>query len=105
MVSNQDIQALADRIVAEFRPSKVVLFGSHASGTPGADSDIDLLVVIGFNGPAFRKAAEIRAALTNEFAIDIVARTPEDVERRYRLGDPIVRHAIDHGVVLYSAAA
>ena len=32
-------------------------------------------------------------------------KTPEDLERRYRLGDPIVRQALDDGVVLYSAAA
>jgi predicted nucleotidyltransferase len=105
MVAARDIQALADRIAAEFRPRRIVLFGSHAAGMPHEDSDIDLLVVLPFDGPAFRKAGQIRAALSNEFAIDIVARTPEDLERRYRLGDPIVRQAIDHGVVLYAAAA
>jgi predicted nucleotidyltransferase len=35
------------REVAErFRPDKIILFGSYAYGTPHADSDVDLLVVM-----------------------------------------------------------
>lgn len=105
MATNADIQALANRIAARFMPQRIVLFGSHANGSPREDSDIDLLVVLPFEGPAFRKAGQIRAALPNDFAIDIVARTPDDLERRYQFGDPIARQAIDQGIVLYPAAA
>ncbi|WP_390890366.1 nucleotidyltransferase domain-containing protein [Geoalkalibacter halelectricus] len=30
----------------QLRPHKVILFGSHVWGTPDADSDIDLVVVL-----------------------------------------------------------
>jgi predicted nucleotidyltransferase len=43
----QDIvKAMVARIVAEFHPRRVYLFGSHAWGTPSPDSDIDLMVVM-----------------------------------------------------------
>jgi predicted nucleotidyltransferase len=36
------VRALVDR----FQPERVILFGSYAYGTPNADSDVDLLVVM-----------------------------------------------------------
>ncbi|HUS90700.1 MAG TPA: nucleotidyltransferase domain-containing protein [Phycisphaerae bacterium] len=37
---------MADRLVAEFRPCRVYLFGSYAWGEPSEDSDIDVMVVV-----------------------------------------------------------
>jgi len=105
MVTRADIQALAARIAAEFRPERIVLFGSHARGDPGEVSDIDLLVVMPFDGRPYRQAARIRAALPGTFALDIIARTPADLSTRYSLGDTVIREAIDTGVDLYRAAA
>ena len=39
------LQVMTDRIVEQFDPLKIILFGSHARGDATADSDIDLLVV------------------------------------------------------------
>ena len=39
------IQAILKKLVSEYSPPKVILFGSYAYGTPRADSDIDLLIV------------------------------------------------------------
>ena len=38
--------ALLDRVVAYFRPARVILFGSRARGDHQPDSDYDLLVVV-----------------------------------------------------------
>jgi predicted nucleotidyltransferase len=40
------VDVLVERLVAAFDPAKIVLFGSVADGTDGADSDIDLMVVL-----------------------------------------------------------
>ena len=34
------------RLVAEFQPEQIILFGSHAWGEPTADSDVDLFVIV-----------------------------------------------------------
>jgi uncharacterized protein len=59
MVDEKRIQDLRDRIMAECRPERIILFGSYAYGNPGADSDVDILVIVehGDSGP--KKAAEI----------------------------------------------
>lgn len=46
MLAPNVIQATCHDIVREFAPLKVILFGSYAYGTPGEDSDVDLLVVM-----------------------------------------------------------
>jgi hypothetical protein len=40
------VDALVERVVAEFQSRQVYLFGSHAWGRPEADSDIDLMIVV-----------------------------------------------------------
>jgi uncharacterized protein len=102
MVSIKDIRALGRRIGREFRPERVILFGSHARGTATVDSDVDLLVIAPFDGTGFRQSLKILNHLDLRLPIDLIAYRPEDVERRYVEGDPLIREALDHGKVLYA---
>ena len=40
------LETATQRLVAEFQPEQVWLYGSHAWGNPHDDSDVDLLVVV-----------------------------------------------------------
>jgi len=101
MVDETGIVKISEKIVREFRPEKIILFGSYACGNPGPDSDVDLLVILHFEGRAFRKSLEILNRVAPEFSVDLLARRPEDTARRYAEGDPLIREALDHGKVLY----
>src|SRR5437868_12809043 len=57
------IRRMVQRIVKRFHPEQIILFGSHARGDAGPDSDVDLLVVMDFEGTAFNKGLEILQAL------------------------------------------
>jgi uncharacterized protein len=105
MVSEQDIRDLAERIALEFRPQRIILFGSRATGQAREESDVDLLVVMPYEGPAIQRTVEILDRVNPQFAIDLLLRTPQEVAWRYEGFDPIVREALDHGKVLYEAAA
>jgi predicted nucleotidyltransferase len=101
MVDEISIAKISEKIVREFQPERIILFGSYAYGNPGPDSDVDLLVVLAFEGKGFRKSLEILNRVAPEFSVDLLARRPEDTERRYAEGDPLIREALDHGKVLY----
>ena len=101
MVAFSAIQEVAGRIVKEFNPERIVLFGSYANGTPRPDSDVDILVVLPFEGKSFWKSLEISNTINPSFAVDLLARRPEDTVRRYALGDPLIKGALDQGKVLY----
>ncbi len=40
------LQEITHRLVDEFQPEQIILFGSHAWGKPDKDSDLDLLVIV-----------------------------------------------------------
>jgi predicted nucleotidyltransferase len=101
MVAEETIRELCVRIVQEFQPERIILFGSYASGAATPDSDVELLVLLPFEGKSLRMSLEILNRTNPPFPIDLLARTPEDTARRYREGDPLIREALDRGKVLY----
>ena len=103
MVDRSVIQDLADRIAREFRPERIILFGSYASGVPSPDSDVDLLVVLPHRDKGWRVATQIRRRVRPTFAMDLIVRTPEQLRERRALGDPFVQEILERGHVLYEA--
>ena len=101
MTRFRDIKAFADALVARFTPEKVVLFGSHADGSAGPDSDVDLLVIMEHSGKASLQALDIRRSLRKSFPLDLIVRTPKEAEKRLQMGDPFLADALSKGRVLY----
>lgn len=101
-----DIQRIADSLVREFRPQKVVLFGSRAYGTARPDSDVDLLVVLPFEGSPIAVMSRLLAgayrAMETPFAIEVYPRRPLIGAAQ---PDPVMREALERGRVRYEAAA
>jgi predicted nucleotidyltransferase len=95
------IQEAVERIGQEFSPEKVILFGSYADGTATEDSDVDILVILPFMCKNLDKSVEILTRIDPHFPTDVLVRRPEDVQRQYEMGDPLIRDALDNGVVLY----
>jgi predicted nucleotidyltransferase len=101
MVAMKDIRNLSRRIARQFRPRRIVLFGSYAEGQAGPDSDVDLLVVLPHKGDAVEKSVEIRLATRPPFPLDLLVRTPQEVRRRLAMGDTFMRDIVENGKVLY----
>ena len=101
MAATREIKAVSREIVRRFHPQRIILFGSHAWGKPTEDSDVDLLVILPFSGRAADESAEIRASLRIPFALDVIARTPEMVEKRLAIGDMFIQDILENGTVLY----
>lgn len=99
--SSEQIEELAAEIGTRFNAERVILFGSHARGTPGPDSDVDLLVVMEHEDSSIDQALRILRALKYRGALDLVVRSPAEVERRTRLGDFFLREVLREGKTLY----
>ena len=103
MVAIRDIQAYSDAVVREFKPARIILFGSHARGEATRDSDVDLLVVMAHRGHPTEKAIEIRRRINRSFALDLLVRSPAEINRRMRMNDWFIRELLEQGKVLYEA--
>lgn len=96
------VRKVVRQIVAGFRPDKIVLFGSHAYGRPGRDSDVDLLVVMESKKRPVDRAIEVSKSLRfYPFPMDILVRTPREVRHRLRMGDYFYEEILKKGKVLY----
>jgi len=61
---------IVKRLVADFQPERIYLFGSRARGDAGPDSDYDLLMVLGqLPEPAYRLARRAHSSLVEVIAL------------------------------------
>ncbi len=98
-----EIKNLCRQIVEHFQPQKIILFGSYAYGTPNADSDVDLLIVMPFEDRDSKKAIEIISRVKTKLPLDLLVRTSEQVERRIEMEDFFMRDIVYKGKILYEA--
>lgn len=97
------IDEIVRRLVAEFRPERIYLFGSHAWGTPTEDSDLDLLVVVSDSDHSpYERAVRARRCLRGlGISKDVLVKTRTEAER-YRHVRASLEHRIFHqGRLLY----
>jgi len=96
------IQEWGQLIGREFKAERVVLFGSHAEGSAGEDSDVDLLVVAETALPAEERYGAVRRLVADcPASFDIIVKTPEEYARWREVVNDIVYFADKYGRVLY----
>ncbi len=100
---NRRLHAIGSKIRKEYRAEKVILYGSYAKGKATKDSDVDLLVVARTKERFFERMASVRRlirGLRDGLAVSPIVLTPEELEKRRRVGDPFVREILQTGVSL-----
>ena len=97
------IKEICDSIAREFRPKKIIVFGSHAYGDPGPFSDLDLLVVMPYEGSPLQQAARIIGRVNPAMGVDLIVRTPKQIQERLEIQDAFIRDIIERGRVAYEA--
>jgi predicted nucleotidyltransferase len=99
-IIDTQIQSLSKKIKEKFNPQKIILFGSYAYGKPEKGSDIDLLIVMDTDISVREQAVLIRKELKGLIPIDIIVRTPQQIEERLKLGDFFIRKIMREGIEL-----
>jgi predicted nucleotidyltransferase len=97
------LQAATDRLVAEFQPEQVWLFGSHAWGTPTEDSDVDLMVVVRESNerPTRRMQRAHRCLGDLDLSKDVFVQTRAEFDRYRHLRASIQHQISQRGQMLY----
>lgn len=98
------IRKILQKIVAEYAPQKVVLFGSYAWGNPGPDSDIDLLIIKETAERFLERWMTVQRILSGthrSFPVETLVLTPQEIEKRLEIGDQFIAEILERGEVLY----
>ncbi|MCL4512344.1 MAG: nucleotidyltransferase domain-containing protein [Bacteroidetes bacterium] len=104
MYSINEIKDYSRRIAEAFNPERIILFGSFAKNRAKEDSDVDLLVIMNYNGRGVEQSFHIRRVVSPRFPLDMIVRKPEEVSDRLKKGDYFLREIMDEGIVLYERA-
>jgi uncharacterized protein len=98
----RSLRPAIQKIVDELNPEKIILFGSYAYGKPTPHSDVDLLVVLKTNASLKERSWKVsRLLLPRPFPVDILVRTPKEIEKALKSGDFFLQEILTRGKVLY----
>lgn len=100
------IREIVRKLVEEYAPQKIILFGSYAYGQPDEDSDIDLLII----KPTperfldrMERVEQLVAGMHRHIPFEPLVLTPEEVAERVKAGDQFIVEILEKGEVLYAA--
>jgi predicted nucleotidyltransferase len=98
----EEIKNITQQLIEKYKPEKIVLFGSAASGKFGPDSDLDFLIVkkkTPYYG--IERMREVERLIDTSFPCDFLVARPNEVKKRLWLGDPFLKLIFKEGRVLY----
>jgi predicted nucleotidyltransferase len=101
MVNPEQISSFAREIAQRYAPDKIVLFGSQAWNTATDDSDVDMLVIMDFEGRGAHKAADILCDINPRFSCDLLVRRASEVQQRLIMNDDFMHEILTKGKTLY----
>jgi len=102
--SRQVIDEIVKKIVTEYSPQKVILFGSYAYGNPDEESDLDILVIKDTDKRPIERWTDIKRILRDRnrlTSVTPIVYTPKELQERISLGDFFIQEVLEKGKVLY----
>ncbi|HET6387634.1 MAG TPA: nucleotidyltransferase domain-containing protein [Armatimonadota bacterium] len=101
-VSERLLSDIVERIVRQFHPKRIILFGSYAYGKPDINSDVDLLVIMESEDPLFPRIRQVADAADVPFLpMDVIVYTPAEIKERLDKEDHFIANILKRGRVLY----
>lgn len=104
MSSAEAIKIIVDKIISEYKPKKVILFGSYAYGAPTEDSDIDLLIIKDTDKRPIDRWVEVKKilrSLKSTFPVSPLVYTEKEITERTAIKDFFIQEIFERGKVLY----
>ncbi|NQU24342.1 MAG: nucleotidyltransferase domain-containing protein [Candidatus Nealsonbacteria bacterium] len=97
------LDEIVRRLVAEFQPEQIILFGSRAWGTPQGDSDVDLLVIVSESDdpPTQRARRAYRCLGDIDVSTDVLVKTRTETERFRHVPASLEHKILQQGKVLH----
>ena len=98
----ESLPIAVQHIIERLNPEKIILFGSYAYGSPTPDSDVDLLIILETTASAKERYLTVSDLLyPRPFPLDILVKTPQEIEQAVKRGNFFIKELLSQGRVLY----
>ncbi len=103
ILDTKTLKDMTNRLIKEFSPEKIILFGSHAWGTPTEDSDLDMMVVVSDSDerPAMRAQRAYRCLRGIRVSKDIIVKTSKEINKFINVKASLESEIMERGKVIY----
>ena len=101
------VSEIVEKLKREYKPLRIILFGSYAYGNPTEDSDIDLLILKNTDERRVDRFVQVKRIIYNpncKIPVSPLVYSPEELEERLRIGDDFIKEIIQKGIILYEGA-
>jgi uncharacterized protein len=103
-LTEEVLESIVRRIVNHLPVEKIILFGSYSNlhGSPTPDSDIDLLIIMETSESLTKRVLSVSRLLRpRPFPMDILVRTPQEINTFIEKGDTFIQEIMTQGSVIY----
>ena len=104
MKQHTAIKKIIGKIIKEYHPEKIILYGSYAYGSPTEDSDIDLLIIKNTTERPIDRRVHVRRIVSDpqrRIPLEPLVLTDQELNKRLEIGDQFVKEILTRGRVLY----
>ena len=100
-----NLPAITKKIVKNYNPEKIILFGSRARGDAHQDSDVDLFIIKKTRDPRIERIIKVDKLFSPRyFSLDLIIRTPQEVKKAESKNNFFIKEILNSGKILYSKA-
>ncbi len=108
MMEEKELKSLLNTVVSkirkEYKPERIILYGSYAYGEPTEDSDIDLFIVKDTQRNRIERYVEVKTIIYDRhrgISVQPLVLTPQEVVERLELGDDFITEIVTKGKTIY----
>lgn len=100
-----EIKKITAQIIKNYRPERIILFGSLARGNFSEDSDVDLLIIKETKDRRIDRIKKILLEVDYNLPFEPLVYTQSELEERKKLGDSFILEVLSEGKVLYEKSS
>jgi predicted nucleotidyltransferase len=99
----RSLERMVTVLVKEYRPKKIILFGSLATGDVHEGSDLDLVIIKETSKRPIDRQVEVCGLVQPEVGVDLFIYTPQEFEYLQSIGFALMKEILTKGKILYEA--
>ncbi len=96
-----DLPIEIQHLIRNYKPEKVILFGSHAKGTANADSDYDFLIIKETSTARLKRRGEALRGTRRTVPLDLLILTPSEFRIFQDAKTWLIREILSTGKTIY----